>query len=161
MHSARLRPLSRLPESSPLVPFPLKENRQQSARDVERLCSTTFKYIHSRVLCLPYLPKNFADPVNCSSALILLAESTSSAEATKKNDPNLQGREFDFLFMTILRLPIRYAKSMLPRRMRKLKDIVEWRVNERLTSAAIENLSSRDSIAHCACDNNYLLLRAS
>lgn len=75
--------------------------------------------------------------------------------------PDLQGREFDFLFMAILRFPIRYAKSTLSRRMRKLRDIVEWRVNERLTSAAIGNLSARDSIAHCVCDNNYLLLGAS
>jgi len=59
--------------------------------------------------------------------------------------PDLQGREFDFLFMAILHLPIRYAKSMLPRRMRKLRDIVEWRVNERLTSA-IGNGGARNSI---------------
>lgn len=84
MHSACLRPLSRPPGSSGR---PVFVERKPVAGDAGRLCSsTTFKYIHSHVLCLPYLPKNFVDPVNCSSALILFAESTSSAEATKRND---------------------------------------------------------------------------
>lgn len=140
MHSACLRPL-RLDPGNPFFverkPVAKREGCGTSVRS-----STAFKYIHSHVLCLPYLPRNFVDPVNCSSALILLDVLRGSDEEER---PDLQESLIFFSWWS-LRLPIRYAKSSqppLPRRLRKLRDIVEWRVNERLTSAAIGNLSAR------------------
>jgi len=91
--------------------FPLKENRRRwVGEEMVRLYSNaTFKYIHPCIVSAV-----FTEELCRLLELFVSVDFARGVDVVRESDgerPDLQGRQFDFLFTAIFRLPVRYAKS--------------------------------------------------
>lgn len=132
MYSTRLQPLSSLLETSPGRFFSLKKIRDEmQGMENVFLCIITALLLNISI-CVCIVPDVFTEELYrdlvCSSTLILLHTSASAVKA--RNDRISAGKAVWFSFHDDSS-SICYAKSTLLRKMRKLKGIVEWQVNER------------------------------